>query len=394
MLEPPPARMDSSASHVHPLHALAVYAESLAAGARVAVFGDASLGLGARLAEQGAHAVHVYDPDPARARAESERAPRSVAVRTYSSQDADIRTVDLAIVADLGLFADAPALIGRVRRMVGAEGVALVCARSAEVARVQVARSFDYYELFDLVAPEFQSVRMVAQLSFYGVALVELGDQDESSEVNVDTQLGEAGRAPEAFVVVASQHDARLDPYSIVQLPSPSRQVAGAEDGEELAEARLRAARLTNQVQDLQAQLAGAQRGFEAMTALEDSLRDRTTRAAELERELTERSRELAELSSEVEEMRAAAAAGRIAAVQVEELALRADRADRRAHSLEEEVAKGGEAQARELVRLEEVLRERAKAARVLELEMRGASRWCAIWSAPSTRSRGGRRAS
>ena len=45
--------MDSNATGVHPQHALAVYAESLAAGARVAVFGDSSLGLAAKLAELG-----------------------------------------------------------------------------------------------------------------------------------------------------------------------------------------------------------------------------------------------------------------------------------------------------------------------------------------------------
>src|SRR5580704_8514005 len=75
VLEPRPVRMDSSASRVHPQHVLAVYAESLVAGARVAVFGDASIGLAARLSEQGAHSVHVWDPDSARARIEAERAP-------------------------------------------------------------------------------------------------------------------------------------------------------------------------------------------------------------------------------------------------------------------------------------------------------------------------------
>ena len=39
--------MESKALRVHPQQALAVYAESLAAGGRVALFADASLGLGA-----------------------------------------------------------------------------------------------------------------------------------------------------------------------------------------------------------------------------------------------------------------------------------------------------------------------------------------------------------
>jgi hypothetical protein len=368
VLEPPPVRMDSSAPRVHPQHALAVYAESLTAGARVALFGDSSVGLAERVVGQGAHEVQVWDPDFARARAEVERAPRGVNVHAYSNQDVAVREVDLAIVADLGLFGDVSGLIGRLRRMVGQDGVAIIAARSAEISREDGVRAFDYYELFDLVAAEFQSVRMVAQLSFFGVALVELGDQDESTGVNVDTQLGESGRAPEAFVVVASQRDARLDAYSIVELPSPPR--PESDDGEALAQAQLRAAWLTSQLQDLRTEMARTERSMGAVPALEESLRGRAARAVELEKALAERGRELAELSSEVEEMRAAAAAGRVAAVQVEELALRAERAERRSQALEQELAKAADAQSRELVRLEEVLRERAKGARVLEIEV------------------------
>ncbi len=192
--------MDSNDPGVHPLHALAVYAESLAAGARVAVFGDASLGLGAKLAELGARAVHFWDPDADRARNEAGRAPRGVAVHAYDEQDADVRPIDLAIVSDLGLFDDASAIVRRVRRMVGEEGVAVIVAANAEAGHAPTteprSHSFDYYDLFDLVAPEFESVRMVAQLPFQGVALVELGEEDEAPGVNVDTQLGESGRAP------------------------------------------------------------------------------------------------------------------------------------------------------------------------------------------------------
>ena len=229
VLEPTPARMDSNAPGVHPQHALAVYAESLAAGARVAVFGDASLGLGARLVELGARAVHLWDPDADRARSEAERAPRGVTVHAYAEQER-------------GPAADRPRDRRRprpLRRPVRhrpsrapdgrrggrrdhrrAEAPKPVTRRARAASRR--SRSFDYYDLFDLVAPEFESVRMVAQLPFHGVALVELGDEDEAPGVNVDTQLGESGRAPEAFVVVASQRGARLEPYTIVQLASPS----------------------------------------------------------------------------------------------------------------------------------------------------------------------------
>jgi hypothetical protein len=396
--------MDSNVTGVHPQHALAVYAESLTAGARVAVFGDASLGLGARLVERGARAVHLWDPDADRARSEAERAPRGVAIHAYAEHEPDLRPIDLAIVADLGLFADPSAIVRRVRRMVGEEGVAIIGARSTEAGqepssslRLPRSHSFDYYDLFDLVAPEFESVRMVAQLPFYGVALVELGDEDEAPGVTVDTQLGESGRAPEGFVVVASQRGARLEPYTIVQLAAvavrPERgegtdeavanrlalererhlsalEAARGADRDALAQAQLRTELLVGQLEDLRRRLAEGERAAEAVAAVEETLRARSAHALELEKSHAARNRELAELSSEVEEMRAAAEAGRIAAAQVEEVALRSDRAERRVAALEQELAKGGDTQSKELADLEGVLRERAHAVRSLEVEL------------------------
>ncbi len=416
--------MPSNALGVHPQHALAVYAESMADGARVAVFGDASLGLGARLAELGARAVHVWDPDGDRAAEEAESAPHGVVVRPYAEHDPDVRPIDLAIIADLGLFDDPASLVRRVRRMVGEEGVALVAAQSidakasyagdakASYAGDQTSRPFDYYDLFDLVAPEFESVRMVGQLPFHGLALVELGDEDESPSVSVDTQLADGGRAVEAYVVVASQHGARLEPYAIVQLPNDARTaaavavrddvlaapedaleddeddedaleeieeeveraeragVAAASDREALASAQMRVELLTGQVEELRARAAEAERALEAVAALEEALRARSGHAQELEQMVAARGRQMAELSNEVEEMRAAADAGRIAAAQVEEVARRADRAERRVDSLEQELAKGGETQSKELSEMERLLRDRALSLQQLEAEL------------------------
>jgi hypothetical protein len=93
-------------------------------------------------------------------------------------------------------------------------------------------------------------------------------------------------------------------------------------------------------------------------------------RITELERALSGRAEPLAELSAEVEEMRSAAEAGRVAAAQVAEMALRADRAERVAAALEPELARSADAHAAELSRFEESLRERAQAIRLLEAEI------------------------
>src|ERR1019366_4332544 len=297
VLEPPPSRMDSNAPSVHPQQALAVYAESLVAGARVAVFGDASLGLGSRLVELGARSVQVWDPEPSRARTEADQSPRGVSVHPYAESESDTRGFDLALVIDLGQFADPAA----------------------------------------------------------------------------------GGGVPGVLVGVAGRRGARLEPYSIVQLPSDTRGhvVNDAADLEALARAELRAELLASQLDDLRARMAEGERAADETSILEETLRVRSARVAELEKALAARGRDLADLSSEVEEMRAAAEAGRIAAAQVEEVALRADRAERRVASLEsavnslsQEVARSGDVHSVELARVEEGLRERAQALRLLEGEL------------------------
>src|SRR5580700_11024385 len=103
--------------------ALAVAVEPLAAGRRIAVFGDATAGLDAILLDQGARAVAVFDPDVARALAVAHEAGPGVSVQPYGEDEA--RPVDVAIVADLGLFADPADVVGRARRIVGEYGVAV-----------------------------------------------------------------------------------------------------------------------------------------------------------------------------------------------------------------------------------------------------------------------------
>jgi hypothetical protein len=364
---------------LHPQHALAVYAESLAADRRVAVLGDSSVGLGDRLADLGARAVQVWDPDEERALREAERAPPGVDVRGLPLSEDDMRpgAVDLALIADLGLFDDPQAVLSLVRRAVGDHGIAIVAAANRDVAPSDVP-AFDYYELFDLVAGEFEDVRMVAQLPFYGVALAELGREDEAPAVSVDTQLAEAGRAPEAFVAIASRGGASLEPYAIVELPAPPP--AFDEGGEEreveeaaaiVAQAQLRAQALAGQLEEVRSRLADVERASaSAIADHAEQLRDRTARALDLERALAHRAQQLAELSAEVEEMRATAEAGRVATAQVEEMARRADRAERALAVVEVELSRLSEAHSVELVRFEEALRDRAQAIRGLESEL------------------------
>jgi hypothetical protein len=300
--------MTSDRGTVHPQEALAVYVEPLAVGQRVMILGDASLGLGTHIAELGARLVCVWDPNADRARRAAENAPPGVTVRPLLTVDqiGQEGAFDLAVVTDLELFDEPEVLLANVRRSVGQDGAALIVAPNGAASGRSTA--FDYYELFDLVAREFEEVTMIAQLPFYGVALAELGeDEDESPSVSVDTQLAGGDRAPDAFIALASQQRVRLDPYAIVELP-PSQSAT-----ERVAE--------------------------EVTQRFEEVVRDQVGRIAQLEEELSAQVRHIAHLSSEL------------------------DRAS-------VELTRAGDAHTSEVARYEEALRERAQAVRLLETEL------------------------
>jgi hypothetical protein len=275
---------DAPPTAVSHAHALCVYAEPLVQGRRVLVIDDASHGVGARLVGLGARIVHVYDPDGHRARESAPGAARGLTVQELPVGDFDVRdgAFDVAILPDLGLVVEPAALLVRVRRLLGPEGVALVCCHNAEARprgdqgglAAAGSRAVDYYELFDLVALQFAHVRMVGLVPFVGVALAELGLQGEP-EVSVDTQLAGDADPPELFIALGSQNDTRLAEYAIVQLAAPALPAARAESREmarervALAEAQLRASVLAAQLEHANTRAATAQEADRERRALE-----------------------------------------------------------------------------------------------------------------------------
>jgi hypothetical protein len=347
---------------VHPQQALAIYAEPLAAGRRVLVFADPATGLLERLEELGAATVVLLTPDD-------------------DLDDLVGARFDLAIVTDLAAFADPAALLASLRVLLGESGAALVAAAKPDPGEDSDGEPLDYYVLFDLVAREFADVRMIAQLAFHGVALAEVGDEDESPTVTVDTQLADVDRAPQAFVALASQHGTSLDPYAIVELPAPERPARDVRELDEvrglLEEKRAQLDVTRGDLHETTAALEEARARLDAMREQLDqrtealvTLRAQAVRSGELERELAIRTRQVAELSSEIEATRLAAEGGRMALAQVDELARRAEGAERARAEVEPELARILEAQAAELLGFEQALRERAQTIRSLEAEV------------------------
>src|SRR5271170_4231032 len=97
---------------LHPSIVLSAYLEPLVRGRRVAVLGNATIGLPDELGERGARLVHVYDPDPARVAEAIARAAGRSASRPHGiahallAGDLGVRdgAFDVAIVPDLSLF--------------------------------------------------------------------------------------------------------------------------------------------------------------------------------------------------------------------------------------------------------------------------------------------------
>lgn len=217
---------DSESPYVEHANALVAFAQDLVADARVMVVGPATSSVADQLLELDARLVHVYDPvlDFGDLAAMPER--RGVKLLPLPRAEFEVRegAYDVAIIDRFGSLLDPAATLARVRRAVGVDGVVIVDA--ANMAAEDVAdpvRAFDYYDLFDMVALQFEHVRMVAVLPLVGMTFAELGGDADVDSVSVDTSLAGDRTEPSRFVVVASQRAVDIEPYAIVEIPGDSR---------------------------------------------------------------------------------------------------------------------------------------------------------------------------
>lgn len=251
---------DSSARiGLHPSIVLPAYVEPLIRGRRVAVLGDATVGLAEELTQRGARLVHAYDPDPARAAEALARLPGG---RTHQisfavlAGDLGVRdgAFDAVIVPDLSIFPDPTELMRRVRKLCAASGVAVIVAPNVrtgarlllpEAPAGKAPRSKTppgYYELYDLVSLQFPKVRMVGQAPFVGYTVADFAPGSEP-EVSVDTSLLTASEEPEYFIAVAGERTVALEAYTVIELPWAEVNVAAATAADPVADARDAAAR-------------------------------------------------------------------------------------------------------------------------------------------------------
>lgn len=330
---------------------LSVYAEPLLRGRRVAVLGDATLGLAAAIAQRGARLVHAYDPDPVRVAQALAVVARGGAVSfAVLGEDLGVRdgAFDVVLVPDLSLFGGAAELVRRARRLTSSAGVALFATPNGKAERAlaprRAARSANlpgYYELFDAVSLQFSVVRMLGQAPFVGYTVADFAPESEP-EVTVDTSLLAASEEPEWFIAVASDRAVELEAYSVIELPladldlttaaasSPSER--HAEDRAALAEAQAGLALLRVELDNMRERQREQSRAAEAASAAASS------RVVELETELVGRDKRLRELEARAGDahVRGERLAHALSDME-EELRAQRDRATRLAKQLDDE---------------------------------------------------------
>jgi SAM-dependent methyltransferase len=179
------------------------------------------------LLERGARLVHVCDPAPLRVAEAAERAAApGLTFSTFSDEALAMRegSFDCVLVENLGAF-DARAVVARAKRLLSPRGVALFVTPNREAtapllpAPEPQAAPLDYYALYDLVAGEFEHVRMLGQAPFVGYTVVDFAPE-AAPEPLIDSEFIPRGsEEPELFVALASRHRTLLAGYAVIQLP-------------------------------------------------------------------------------------------------------------------------------------------------------------------------------
>lgn len=234
-----------------PSVALAAYAEQWLGGARVVVFGSALSPLADHLLERGAQAVCVCDGQAARvAEAARHRTSADVTYVHFEGRPQSVRSsaYDVALVENIASWPSPKALLDALGRILARRGIALLASPNADYGQTALFQSPDkseqeplaYYDFYDLVGAQFDSVTMLGQTPFVGYALASFGG-GEDAEISVDTgALPNGAEAPEWFVALASDSPAASEAFAIVQLPregmasgrgpNPGRRVARSAD--------------------------------------------------------------------------------------------------------------------------------------------------------------------
>ncbi len=131
--------------------------------------------------------------------------------------------LDVLVVPDANAVGSLVAVLDEARRALGSEGVVVVASEPPESPRALEPSTGSapvaYHDLYELCARRFAHVQMLGRGPFAGYLVASL-DGDGAAEISLETRLidGDPPR-PEAFIAVAGDRGAALDPLTVVQLP-------------------------------------------------------------------------------------------------------------------------------------------------------------------------------
>ncbi|MBI2390808.1 MAG: hypothetical protein HYV09_14555 [Deltaproteobacteria bacterium] len=298
-----------------PAHVLAVYAEPLVAGRRVAILAPEDASLVEAVLALGARLLYVYDPRPSVDGPRRGADPR-VTVAPLRAGDLGVRegAFDLALIPDLSLLGDAEAALAYVRRLVGGNGVALIGCRNREAGAPwtrapEGAPSPSYTEFYDLCALQFAEVRMAGVAPFAAYAIAEFAPEREPT-IAFDASLVAQPDPPEWFVAIAAQSSTHvLEAYEIIQLPRESVAVEATTDPGELDALRAQVGAADQRRQEAEARAGEdalrAERLSNELRAQHEEVRKLRDRTARLTKELDDERRAHHRASTDLEAARA-----------------------------------------------------------------------------------------
>lgn len=205
--------------------AIGAFVQSLVEGKRAALFGDGTTGLAEQLALHSGRRLQVYDPDANRtAEAIARSRGSSTHVRhTLLEADAEAPGQPFDVVVIPNLLAvtsgelEAAAVIAVAKRLATPHGLIVVAAPNPEHAAAPGDEKLGYYQLFDLMAAEFEHVTMLGQAPFVGFSVARFGAESEPAVV-IDTSLTSEPEEPIAFVAIGSARRIDLDAFTLIQV--------------------------------------------------------------------------------------------------------------------------------------------------------------------------------
>jgi len=211
---------------ISPVAAFVAHAESLISGRRLLLIDSPSSGLSERLLERGARAVHVLDPRAGKGEPQGAGTSKRIRVDALHQERIAELDFDTALVADLSSLSNAGSILRSIERHLPEDGCALVaCPSDESVSGLFGVRpgklSFDGFSA--LVHDSFESVKLLAQTPFVGMAVVHL-DLSAPPEPALDNGFL-AGEADELdlYLAICTKHPLGtrdLQEMTIVQLPS------------------------------------------------------------------------------------------------------------------------------------------------------------------------------